>query len=188
MAGGTLARTPHFALHRLALAAAVVPTPVPVSSDMDTEGEKMRPGSSSPLFEDKGVWMGAMVPKRWAKRAVTRNAIKRQIYIASSLAEVDLADAAHVVRLRAGFDIKSFPSATSDALKQSVRLELGQLFASALRSQKMKSPLLAVPGNTVGGTSERPPEKPFEESTEEPPGKARTRSEEAIAKSATTNR
>jgi RNase P protein component len=28
-------------------------------------------------------WIGALIPKRWAKRAVTRNAIKRQIYTVS---------------------------------------------------------------------------------------------------------
>lgn len=75
--------------------------------------------------------MGAMVPKRWAKRAVTRNAIKRQIYSVSTDFESVLPVAAHVVRLRAGFDRKQFVSATSDELKASVRLELQQLFTRA---------------------------------------------------------
>lgn len=75
--------------------------------------------------------MGAMVPKRWAKRAVTRNAIKRQIYSVSTEFESVLPVAAHVVRLRLGFDRKQFISATSDELKASVRLELQQLFARA---------------------------------------------------------
>jgi division/cell wall cluster transcriptional repressor MraZ len=35
--------------------------------------------AQSPLFAVRDVWLGAMVPKRWAKRAVTRNSIKRQI-------------------------------------------------------------------------------------------------------------
>jgi ribonuclease P protein component len=76
--------------------------------------------------------MGAMVPKRWAKRAVTRNAIKRQIYSVSSDFESALPVAAHVVRLRAVFDRKQFISATSDMLKATVRQELQQLFAHAL--------------------------------------------------------
>ena len=75
--------------------------------------------------------MGAMVPKRWAKRAVTRNAIKRQTYSVSTDFEPLLAMAAYVVRLRVGFDRKQFISATSDELKASVRLELQQLFAKA---------------------------------------------------------
>ena len=70
-----------------------------------------------------------MVPKRWAKRAVTRNAIKRQIYTVSQDFEAQLSAAAHVVRLRAGFDRQQFVSATSDALKRAVRTELQQLFA-----------------------------------------------------------
>ena len=72
-----------------------------------------------------------MVPKRWAKRAVTRNAIKRQVYAISHDFESLLAQAAHVVRLRAGFEKTRYVSATSDALKSSVRTELQQLFARA---------------------------------------------------------
>ncbi len=72
-----------------------------------------------------------MVPKRWAKRAVTRNAIKRQIYSVSAEIETTLPEAAHVVRLRAGFDRAKFISATSEALKVAVRHELQQLIVQA---------------------------------------------------------
>jgi len=72
-----------------------------------------------------------MVPKRWAKRAVTRNTIKRQIYSVSAQFEPHLGVAAHVVRLRATFDRKQFVSATSDALKSAVRAELLHLFERA---------------------------------------------------------
>lgn len=82
-----------------------------------------------PLFATPGVWLGAMVPKRWAKRAVTRNAIKRQIYNVSADFEPRLMQRAHVVRLRAAFDRKVYISATSDVLKAAVRAELMQLFA-----------------------------------------------------------
>jgi ribonuclease P protein component len=75
--------------------------------------------------------MGAMVPKRWAKRAVTRNAIKRQIYCVSADFESQLTTAAHVIRLRAGFDRKQFISATSELLKAAVRVELQQLLTRA---------------------------------------------------------
>ena len=76
-----------------------------------------------------------MVPKRWAKRAVTRNAIKRQIYNVSENFCDRLPVAAHVVRLRTTFDRKQFVSATSEALKQAVRQELEQLFERAARPQ-----------------------------------------------------
>jgi len=72
-----------------------------------------------------------MVPKRWAKRAVTRNAIKRQVYNVSADFEPLLSDRAHVVRLRAGFDRARFVSASSEVLKAAVRAELQQLFSRA---------------------------------------------------------
>jgi len=80
-----------------------------------------------------------MVPKRWARRAVTRNAIKRQIYTVSAAPDIGLPRAAHVVRLRAGFDRKEFVSASSDKLKGAVRAELQQLLARAARSSSPAS-------------------------------------------------
>ena len=112
LAGATVARTAHFALHRCELGHS--------------------PGvSSAPLFAMSGIWLGAMVPKRWARRAVTRNTIKRQIYNVSIEPQVTLPPAAHVGRLRATFDRKVFVSARSDVLKAAVRAELQQLFAKA---------------------------------------------------------
>ncbi len=91
----------------------------------------MRSPGATPLFETQDVWLGAMVPKRWARRAVTRNAIKRQIYHVSAASEASLPPAAHVVRLRSAFDRKEFVSATSDKLKAAVRAELQQLLERA---------------------------------------------------------
>lgn len=124
MAGGTtVSRTEHFALHRAPLRAAGSPDP----ADQATGPRSQR---SSALFAVQGEpWLGAIVPKRWARRAVTRNAIKRQIYTVSLDFEAALPAAAHVVRLRAGFDKAQFHSATSPALKQAVRAELQRLFA-----------------------------------------------------------
>ena len=130
MSAGTIARTPHFALHRMAL--------VEMSKDVAAD-PRTGPGSNDPqaLFGigavRKQAWLGAMVPKRWARRAVTRNAIKRQIYTVGATFEARLPQAAHVVRLRSAFDRKQFVSATSDQLKQAVRAELLQLFGYATR-------------------------------------------------------
>ena len=123
--GRTISRTAHFALHRLAFAQATAPAP-----------ESPGPGSkrSQALFAvESQAWMGTIVPKRWARRAVTRNAIKRQIDAVSLDFEARLPAAVHVVRLRAGFDKALFPSATSVPLKRAVRAELQQLFAGALK-------------------------------------------------------
>ncbi|WP_396434073.1 ribonuclease P protein component [Limnohabitans sp.] len=127
LAGSTVSRTPHFALHRMTLDkngfwASSEPLTGPKAPGFD-------------LFEGGDVWLGAMVPKRWARRAVTRNAIKRQIYSVSEQFSDRLLMAAHVVRLRTGFDRKQFPSATSEPLKRAVRQELEQLFERAVRQE-----------------------------------------------------
>ncbi|WP_310375024.1 ribonuclease P protein component [Rhodoferax ferrireducens] len=130
LAGHTVARTAHFALHRAALDVCAVPTPAAAKPMPSSTGpESTRPQA---LFGVEGVWLGAMVPKRWAKRAVTRNTIKRQIYQVSQAFEPRFPQAAHVVRLRSVFDRKLFISATSDQLKQAVRSELEQLFGRAV--------------------------------------------------------
>jgi ribonuclease P protein component len=76
------------------------------------------------------ICIGAMIPKRWAKRAVTRNLIKRQIYNMAQRYGAMLAPQAHVVRMRASFDTKKFKSASSAQLKQLVRTEMEELFSS----------------------------------------------------------
>ena len=134
MAGGTVSRTAHFALHRLVPGADAIAsvTPGPGSELSD------RPLAPQALFGVSGicaVWVGALVPKRWARRAVTRNTIKRQIYVVSADFEARLPQAAHVVRLRAEFSRKLFVSATSDALKHAVRAELTQLFSRAVAAE-----------------------------------------------------
>ena len=123
MAGGTVSRTAHFALHRAGLDA---PAPAPLAPPAGPA-----PVRRQALFAVQELWVGALVPKRWARRAVTRNAIKRQIYHVSAAHEPRLPVAAHVVRLRAGFDRAQFVSASSDRLKQAVRAELEQLFSKA---------------------------------------------------------
>ncbi len=128
MAGQTVSRTPHFALHRVAFP----------QNDPDARGTQdasLEKFSPKPLFAPADCWLGVIVPKRWAKRAVTRNTIKRQIYAVSSdlsrQTPCTLPQEAHVVRLRATFDRAEFISATSDKLKKAVRSELQQLFAKA---------------------------------------------------------
>ena len=128
LAGGTVSRTAHFALHRLPLTAGTG-TPKAMA---DTAGPA--PDEAQALFALDGVWIGAMVPKRWARRAVTRNTIKRQIYAVSSRFADRLPSAAHVVRLRSAFDRKQFISATSEQLKLAVREELEQLFLRGVRA------------------------------------------------------
>ncbi len=74
-----------------------------------------------------------MVPKRWAKRSVTRNAIKRQIYTVTADFTPQHRQAAFVVRLRRDFSRKVYLSASSDQLKQAVRTELLTLMQAGER-------------------------------------------------------
>ena len=127
LAGGTVSRTPHFALHRLKLPESQ-PQATPESS-----------GAHIPLFHSQDVWLGAMVPKRWAKRAVTRNGMRRQIYAVFNDANngsIAAASNGHamVVRLRRSFNREAYVSAWSIPLAKAVREQLVRLaipFANA---------------------------------------------------------
>ena len=120
LAGALIAKTPHFALHRRVLGNNIA------SAGCVTPG-------AVPLFRGKDLWLGAMVPKRWAKRAVTRNAIKRQIYNVSADFSHQYSQTAFVVRLRSSFSAKEFVSATSDQLKQAVRIEVQALMKAGAK-------------------------------------------------------
>lgn len=119
MAGQPVAKTFHFALHLASLDARC--------------GEVL-------LFAQSVPWLGVLIPKRWAKRAVTRNTIRRQIYEVARAVESALPCAAMVVRLRSEFSRKLFVSATSDALKRAVRAELQTLFARLTRPTVLPQP------------------------------------------------
>ena len=117
LAGSLIAKSTHFALHRVGL---------------DFPSGK----SERSLFSINDIWVGAMVPKRWAKRAVTRNAIKRQIYTVSNPLQNASTPgglpAAFLFRLRREFSCQVFASASSCALKEAVRAELLVLMQMAL--------------------------------------------------------
>ncbi|WP_313071389.1 ribonuclease P protein component [Melaminivora sp.] len=140
LAGGTVARTAHFALHRLMLNADA-PLEAPSGGDAGAPQPPLHPLFLLPAGTAAAPWLGAMVPKRWARRAVTRNAIKRQIRAVAHEHGARLpVQAAHVVRLRATFDRGQFVSASSEALKRAVRAELEQLFARATRQREAPAP------------------------------------------------
>jgi ribonuclease P protein component len=119
LAGGMIAKTPHFALHRCALDAGPA---------LSGAAPKI-----AALFTAQAMWIGAMAPKRWAKRAVTRNAIKRQIYAVSAEFADRYPQAAFVVRLRSAFARAEFVSAESDELRQAVRAEVQALMLAGAK-------------------------------------------------------
>jgi ribonuclease P protein component len=114
LACAPFARTEHFVMHRMVLDASSTHA------------------VSQPSFTSEGPWIGAMVPKRWARRAVTRNLIKRQIYSLAEQHVPGLPAHAYLVRLRSAFDRVQFASSASDPLRVAVRCEIEQLFSKAL--------------------------------------------------------
>jgi len=120
LAASLIAKSTHFAMHRVGL-----------------DGPSSK--SERSLFSTHDIWIGAMVPKRWAKRAVTRNAIKRQIYTVSTQLQKDTTPvdlpSAFLVRLRREFSRKVFASASSCALKEAVRAELLVLMETAFAAK-----------------------------------------------------
>ena len=148
------ARSPHFAVHfvagqpsRPAGKRATEEGPERVDSrELSTTDA---PVSAQPVDElpapavktrsanEPQVWLGTVVPKRHAKRAVTRNLLKRQIHAALARRDVPgqarLSSGLWVVRLRAPFDRLAFASAASRALREAACAEIDALLAQAVQ-------------------------------------------------------
>jgi ribonuclease P protein component len=74
-------------------------------------------------------WFGCVVPKRHARRAVTRSLLKRQIRAAFDRHRCGLPAGLWLVRLRTPFAAPQFVSARSRRLSLAVRAELDALLA-----------------------------------------------------------
>ena len=110
-----IAKTQHFVMHKALIAT-----------------EPLEPNFN--LFT-QDVWLGAMVPKRWARRAVTRNTLKRQIYSLGGGSAHQFSGAAYLIRLRSEFSRQHFPSASSDALQRAAGAELANLLQIGLNAK-----------------------------------------------------
>jgi ribonuclease P protein component len=109
------ARSEHFALHHFASA--------PLS-ELST-GDAPNHGIS---VDDSTLHTGIVVPKRHARRAVTRGVVKRQIRAALQRHRAQLKAGLWVIRLRSPFDPRRFHSAASVELRLAMRQELDRLF------------------------------------------------------------
>ena len=91
---------------------------------------------AGPAAVPEGCWLGMVVPKRHAKRSVTRSLLKRQIRAAVGLSNTParaLNPGLWVVRLRAPIDRKLYPSAASEALRSAMHDELRGMMDLALQ-------------------------------------------------------
>jgi ribonuclease P protein component len=128
----TRASSAHFAVHHLADRPSRPHKPV-LADELSTEGAPTLVEPVDDLLAQTagGLWLGAVVPKRHARRAVTRTLLKRQIRSVVDARAGALLAGLWVVRLRAPFDKARFPSAASDALKLYAREELESLLSAA---------------------------------------------------------
>jgi ribonuclease P protein component len=133
LAAPTRARSSHFAVHHLqATPSRPARRAIPgLSTELSTGDEAAAGGAVDDLPGDT-LWLGAVVPKRHARRAVTRSLLKRQIHAAVTR-RPELPGGLWVVRLRAPFEPGRFKSAASPALTEAARHELDTLLADALR-------------------------------------------------------
>jgi ribonuclease P protein component len=136
-------RSTHFALHHLPERPAARPLPArlarkqalsPLASPrLSTAGA---PACAQPVDDSASpaLWLGTVVPKRHAKRAVTRNLVKRQIHHQFLAVSGQLPTGLWVVRLKAPFAPKTFLSARSETLAMEVRTELAGLLLRATQT------------------------------------------------------
>ena len=141
-------RSAHFAIHHLSGGPqASRPSPVstgdaPLIPVLSPELSTTSAHPSGALVDESGAsgpvgpsghWLGLVVPKRHAKRAVTRNLIKRQARAAMARHLATLPAGMWVVRLRAPFDHSQFVSPASDTLREATHAEMDTLFERAIR-------------------------------------------------------
>jgi ribonuclease P protein component len=118
----SVAKTEHFSLH--------VASMDPVASELPTENAPDRPET----VDNLALAVLLVVPKRHAKRAVTRNLIKRQMREAVRRHAPACRPPATMIRLRSAFSARQYPCAASGALRAAVRNELDHLFSRCARS------------------------------------------------------
>ncbi|MBP7301887.1 MAG: ribonuclease P protein component [Brachymonas sp.] len=129
--GQVIARSRHFMLHVLRWHQHALDMAAATKAEQPPR-QRMRSTAIFPSGQAVPAYSGAIVPKRWAHRAVTRNLIKRQIRQAMLAHPPALSDGlAVLVRQRAAFDPSRFVSASSSMLRAAVRQELAELLAKA---------------------------------------------------------
>lgn len=117
-------RSAHFAVHHLPAAPSS-----PKKATSEAGQENLSTGGVNKLDElvdelSGRYWLGTVLPKRLARRAVTRNLLRRQVRAAMLRHAGHLPGGLWVVRLRSGFARTDFVSAASSALRASARSEL----------------------------------------------------------------
>lgn len=120
--GRVVSKSPHFLIHAVRLPHIANHTPAQAASLAS-----FKPTSAQ--------FYGMLLSKRWARTAVRRNVIKRQVrsILAQHGVQLELPSShiALVVRLHSSWNAQQFVSAASHVLRMAVRQELLALFQHA---------------------------------------------------------
>ena len=129
------ASTVHFAVHHLPATTVISigTSGEPLDGKLSTIRTSSSEGPVDDFASEPLRRLGAVVPKRHARRAVTRSLLKRQIYAAGGRHAESLGHGLWIIRLRAPFDRSRFKSAASTALSHVARAELEALFLAVKR-------------------------------------------------------
>lgn len=138
LAAAAKLRSEHFAAHHVPGCPSPAPKPARLRSKLELSTEHAPAAitavdDSASTQAGESLWLGLVVPKRHARRSVTRSLFKRQIRAAVGRHAGSLAAGLWVVRLRAPFEKAKYLSAASTALQRAARAELDGLFAGTAR-------------------------------------------------------
>jgi ribonuclease P protein component len=131
LAARSQGRSAHFALHHVNATPAEPGHVAKAATTWNLSTDTAPQGSDAVDKLPDRIWYGCVVPKRHARRAVTRNLIKRQMRGAFQRHGATLAAGLWLLRLRAPFAPAHFVSARSAALAGAARGELDGLLAQA---------------------------------------------------------
>jgi ribonuclease P protein component len=124
-------RSVHFAAHHLPGGASAAARRVN-RADVNELSTALSTAADAPVDDlPGGLWLGCVIPKRHAPRAVTRNVLRRQIRAAMQRHQDALDSGLWLVRLRRPFERSAFRSADSTALRGGAAGELDRLLAQA---------------------------------------------------------
>lgn len=130
LATAPCSRSAHFAVHH-------VSTPPDAADSKATDGQlSTREESNGKVPVDNlpaAILLGTMTPKRHARRAVTRNLLRRQMREAVTRHSAGLDPGLWLIRLRAAFAADAFDSAASAALRRAAADELDRLLLRVVR-------------------------------------------------------
>lgn len=155
-----VARSAHFVLHYLPQGDAPAALPAQALDQLpDPELSTAQSEAVSVHVDELPDWrLGLVLPKRLARRSVTRSLLRHQARESVRRHAPAVAVAgwgphapmdAWVLRLRAPFDKQIFPSAASEALNREVRSELDSLWAG-LCSRRRPARALAASASAEG--------------------------------------